>query len=58
MQNPKRLFVPLKFKPKKEKPKKEVKPQKGKKKEVDTEEYLELLAVGIDLNFGYLKSFK
>ncbi|XP_047503078.1 uncharacterized protein LOC125048470 [Pieris napi] len=43
LQNPKRLFAPLKIKPKKDKPKKDVKPQKGKKKEVDTEEYLALL---------------
>ncbi|XP_061723340.1 uncharacterized protein LOC133529608 [Cydia pomonella] len=43
LQNPKRLFLPLK--PKKEKPKKEkeVKKDKGKKKDVDTEEYLALM---------------
>ncbi|XP_072932642.1 uncharacterized protein [Epargyreus clarus] len=43
IQNPKRMYAPLK--PKKEKPaKKEAKPQqKGRKKEVDTEEYLALL---------------
>ncbi|XP_063834441.1 uncharacterized protein LOC135083663 [Ostrinia nubilalis] len=45
IQNPKRLYAPLKIKPKKEKsPKKDAKPAgKGKKKEVDTEEYLALL---------------
>ncbi|KAL0811498.1 hypothetical protein ABMA28_009892 [Loxostege sticticalis] len=44
IQNPKRLYAPLKIKPKKEKsPKKDAKPGKGKKKEVDTEEYLALL---------------
>ncbi|KAG6464487.1 hypothetical protein O3G_MSEX014548 [Manduca sexta] len=45
IQNPKRLYAPLKAKPKKEKsPKKESKPPvKGKKKEVDTEEFLALM---------------
>ncbi|CAH2210187.1 jg27482, partial [Pararge aegeria aegeria] len=41
IQNPKRLFAPLKLKPRKE-PKKE-KPSKGKKKEIETEEYLALM---------------
>ncbi|XP_073963132.1 uncharacterized protein [Choristoneura fumiferana] len=45
LQNPKRLYAPLKFKPKKEKPvKKDAKAVKGgKKKDVDTEEYLALM---------------
>ncbi|RVE44951.1 hypothetical protein evm_010376 [Chilo suppressalis] len=44
IQNPKRLYAPLKVKPKKEKsPKRDLKSAKGKKKEVDTEEYLALL---------------
>ncbi|XP_045455264.1 uncharacterized protein LOC123664942 [Melitaea cinxia] len=44
MRNPKRLFAPLKSKPKKEKsPKKEKPSAKGKKKDIDTEEYLALL---------------
>nr|XP_026489588.1 uncharacterized protein LOC113396033 [Vanessa tameamea] len=44
IQNPKKLFAPLKPRPKREKsPKKEKPPAKGKKKDVDTEEYLALL---------------
>lgn len=46
LQNPKRLYAPLKFKPKKEKPvKKDPKAVKGKKKDVDTEEFLALMEV-------------
>lgn len=49
MLNPKRLFAPLKSKPKKEKsPKKEKPSAKGKKKDIDTEEYLALLEVPND----------
>ncbi|XP_052751253.1 uncharacterized protein LOC113514575 isoform X2 [Galleria mellonella] len=44
IQNSKGLYVPLKFKPKKEKsPKKDSKQTKGKKREIDTEEYLALM---------------
>ncbi|XP_059045585.1 uncharacterized protein LOC131841291 [Achroia grisella] len=44
IQNPKSLYAPLKFKPKKEKSPKSDKPgAKGKKKDIDTEEYLALL---------------
>ncbi|XP_060806865.1 uncharacterized protein LOC106133016 [Amyelois transitella] len=43
VQNPKRIYAPLKIKPKKDKPKKDKATPKGKKKEIDTEEYLALM---------------
>jgi hypothetical protein len=56
IQNPKRLYAPLKVKAKKEKsPKKDAKGAKGKKKEADTEEYLALLEVLLFFLFSLVR---